>query len=213
MMTPYNATERIDRIHDWMAQTREYGGLSALAVLLAGLAAIAGGGLLAAGMPARTREEAFLDVWGAVFAFSVFCNLALIIRKAQRAGVAMWTRLSKTVLYAVAPGLAGGAVVTFAMARAGAVSLLPGTWMVMYGCALLAVRFFMPPALRVIGMLFLTTGAIVFAMFPGEAALHPAVMAGPFGCYHLLFALLLRRGAPAADAVSRSPCEFDAGST
>ena len=63
--------------------------------------------------------------------------------------------------------------------------------MVMYGCALLAVRYFVPSAAGVIGLLFLTTGAFVFAAFPGPAALHPGVMAVPFGGYHVLFAALL----------------------
>ncbi len=116
----------------------------------------------------------------------------------------MWTRLTRTALYAVAPGVAGGAVITLAAVHAGATGLLPGIWMVMYGCALLAVRFFMHEHVSLIGMLFLTTGAFVFAMFPGAAGLHPAVMAVPFGGYHLLFAALLRfRQARAAQAARR----------
>jgi hypothetical protein len=198
LMNRTEAAERLDQIRDWMAQTRQYEGLSSLAVCMAGLAACLGGVLLALDVLPLERKQAFLAVWGGVFAFALLCNLCLIIVKARRNGVAWWGRLSRTVLYAVAPGVAGGGVVTFALVHAGAVDLLPCVWMVMYGCTLLAVRFFTPTSVGLIGMLFLTTGALVLVLFPGPEALHPAVMAAPFGGYHLLFGTLLRRRQPSA---------------
>jgi vacuolar-type H+-ATPase subunit I/STV1 len=64
--------------------------------------------------------------------------------------------------------------------------LLPGIWMLLYGCGALAMSFFAPLSILVLGVAFVVAGMIALLFFPGREVL---TMALGFGGIHLAYGL------------------------
>jgi len=207
------AIERLEDIRDWMARSSRYEGIPGSAQILAGCLAAFGAAALGCGWVPLSPEMAFLAIWGGVFFVFVAVNLSLAALRARSRGEPVASRLAGTVLFALAPNLVGGGVLTLVLLEAGAMKFVPGAWMVLYGCALLAARFFAPRAVGLLGLVFFLSGGVAL-VFLQEYAMHPATMAVPFAGYHIAFGLYLlaraRRaphGAPSAaeEAVGAAP--------
>jgi len=186
-----DALQRLEEIHAWMARGSRYEGISGSAQILAGCLAAFGSAVLGCGWVPLERETAFLAIWGGVFFVFIAANLLLTALRARSRAEPVVSRLAGTVLFAVAPNLVGAGVITLVLLRAEETARLPGVWMVLYGCALLAARFFAPRAVGVLGLVFFFTGVFVLLLLPATYALHPATMAVPFAGYHILFGLYL----------------------
>jgi hypothetical protein len=201
LLSEAEALEALGEIHGWMSRASCYRNLSGPAAIAAGLSAVAGAALLSLGWGPRPPELAFCAVWGSVFAFSVAVNLALIARKASQRGEAVLSRLGRTVLASLAPGFLAGGIMTWVLASRGLWELVPGAWMLLYGCAVLAARFFSPRGSGWLGLSFLALGTFTLLAI-GDRALSPWVMAGSFGLLHVVFGLHLVRQERAAGGAS-----------
>ena len=69
---------------------------------------------------------------------------------------------------------------------------LPGTWLVLYGCALLAASMPANRALAGVGGLFVAVGLVTYALPP---AWHMLALGAGFGGLHLAFGVVLGRRA------------------
>ena len=168
-------------------RSTRYSTFSALSGFLAGAAALAGSGLCGVfpdfvGADPR-NQMSFVGVWGAVLAVAAVSQILLTAMKARARGEAVWTPIARTAFSALlGPGLAGfaGSVVFI---QTGRWELLPGLWLLLYGCGLWAVSFFAPLFLRTLGVTFMLLGLCAW-LKPEMAAL---CLGLGFGGLHLVF--------------------------
>ena len=113
-------------------------------------------------------------------------------RRPPRRGHARYLGPVRKFLLCLCPALLAGAVLTFVLWHAALESLLPGTWLLLYGCAVLsASTVTIASTMRLIcimGALFVVLGSVAFALPP---AAHTAVLGAGFGALHIVFGLLL----------------------
>ena len=115
-------------------------------------------------------------------------------REAAQSGHARYLGPVRKFLLCLCPALFAGAVLTGVLWRAGLVSLLPGTWLLLYGCAVLsASTVTIASTMRLIGImgaLFVALGCLAFV---SPARMHTALLGVGFGVLHIVFGLLVGR--------------------
>ncbi len=150
-----------------------------------GLVAVGGIGLLASWMAASVGVAADLRVWVPAALLSVSVAMGANAWKARRSGESAWTGAFRKIAWVITPVLAAGAVLTVALARAGAEPLLPGTWLALYGAGITAGGIFSVRAIRALGIVLLGLGATAL-LAPGAGL---ALLAVGFGGLHLAVGL------------------------
>ncbi len=88
------------------------------------------------------------------------------------------------------PGLFAGAVLTLIEWRAGNVSAIPGTWLLLYGCALVSASAPTARIVGVLGALFVALGLIAFWL---PESLQLLALGVGFGGLHLIFGVWMGR--------------------
>jgi hypothetical protein len=181
------ALRALSDIRSAIDRSTRYSTFSALSGYLAGIAAIVGSGVcgmypdLVGAQPRHGLR--FVAVWAIVFVIAALSQTILTALKARRRGEAIWTPIARTAFAALlGPGLAGvaGSIVFVQTERW---DLLPGVWLLFYGCGLWSVSFFAPLFLRVLGVGFLALGLGAW-LNPDAAALWLGL---GFGGLHLIF--------------------------
>jgi len=181
------ALRALAEIREVIDRTARYSTFSALSGFLAGGAALAGSGVcgifpgFVGTQPGQGMN--FLAVWCGVLIFAAVSLLVLTAVKAQQRGEALWTPIARTAFAALlGPGLAGVAgSAVFVQTEQWA--LLPGLWLLLYGCGWWSVSFFAPLFLRVLGAVFMLLGLCAW-LHPAQAALWLGL---GFGGVHLVF--------------------------
>ncbi|HET7133947.1 MAG TPA: hypothetical protein VFJ95_16945, partial [Gammaproteobacteria bacterium] len=174
---------------DAMAHAGAFTSVSGAGTIGAGVVGIAAA---AAASPASigAAPSRFLAVWIAAAVAAGAVSGIAIHRKARRAGQSLVAGPARRFTLAFLPALAAGAVLTAAFTAAGAVSLLPGTWLSVYGAAIAAGGALSVRPVPVMGCAFIVLGALCFAL-PPEAQRY-ALGAG-FGGLHLSFGYHIMR--------------------
>lgn len=168
-----------------------YSTFSALSGFIAGGVALAGSGgcgLLPGFVGANpSRGMSFVAVWSGVLVVAAIALAILTWIKARQRGEAVWTPIARTAFTALlGPGLAGVAA-SVVLVQNGKYELLPGVWLLFYGCGLWSVSFFAPMFLRVLGIAFVAVG--LCAWWKTEWA---ALWLGlGFGALHWVFSLIV----------------------
>lgn len=167
------------------------------AVAVPGTAGIAMGvvGLAAAGLaslPALTTH--WLLIWLTASGLGAGLGVVLIARHRSGAGLPLYRGPARRFVLCLGPALLAGAVLTVALYNAGEVRLIPGTWLLLYGSAVLSATLLTAPVMmRLIGTmggLFVLLGAVAYVL---PFAWHNLVLGGGFGLLHLIFGLLIGR--------------------
>lgn len=136
----------------------------------------------------------WLEIWIAAAVLASLFGGALVARQAaQRAGTLISTPLRKFAL-CLCPALLGGAVLTFALWQAGMERLIPGTWLLLYGCAIIPASTVTNAInLRIIGSMgaiFALLGILAFMLPPSS---HTLTLGIGFGALHLIFGVIIGR--------------------
>ena len=192
MQETRDVEQTLATIRRLMERGRQYEAITARGALLAGLAALAA----SAGLWtwARHDHRAFLLTWLAVAAAAASWTLVAALRHSRRTGASWISAQARSVGLAVLPAYVVAAVLTVLLAPAHP-WLLPPTWMLLHGTAVLATWYHAPPRLVRLGVAFLVVGAAL-----AFVDLDPHVeMALGFGVLNLLHALVARRRPDAAD--------------
>src|ERR1700691_3602449 len=117
---------------------------------------------------------------------------ALMAREAAQSGHARYLGPVRKFLLCLCPALFAGAVLTGVLWHAGMVTLLPGTWLLVYGCAVLsASTVTIPSTMRLIaimGALFVALGSLAFVL---PAQTHTLILGIGFGALHIVFGILV----------------------
>jgi hypothetical protein len=183
------AADNLRFIRDTMAHAGAFTSVSGAAMMATGglglAAAVAAPPVMLATDPGR-----FLLTWISVAMVSAAVSSVAIGRKANRAGQSLVTGPARRFGLAFAPALVAGAVLTCALATSGQQALLPGMWLTLYGAAITAGGAFSVRPVPVMGCVFMTLGALCFALPPASQRY---VLAAGFGGVHLIFGYHITR--------------------
>jgi hypothetical protein len=153
-------------------------------VFMGAVALVAAALSLAPGLP--VARESWPLVW--LLAAAVACpgNVWFLVRKARRQGLSLLRGRGPGFLLGLCPPLVAGALLTAVLWRAGRVDLLPETWLLAYGAAVMTGGAFSIPVVPVLGAAFMLLGAVAAA---SAASWGIPLLAVGFGGLHLAFGL------------------------
>jgi hypothetical protein len=152
-------------------------------------------GLLAA-LAASTAQLAprWPAIWMIAGATAFLVGGALMARETALSGHARYLGPVRKFLLCLFPTLFAGVVLTAVLWHAGMIDLLPGTWLLLYGCAVLsASTVTIPSTMRLIaimGSLFVVLGSLAFVL---PAHTHTLILGVGFGALHIVFGTLIGR--------------------
>ncbi len=147
--------------------------------------------LAAAAFASRAATpEAWLAIWLAAALLAVAVGALAMARKARRSETPLFTGPARRFLLTLTPPLAAGAILTFALERAGRVDLLPGVWLLLYGTAVVTGGAMSVRPVLAMGALFMILGA---ASLASPSAWGTAYLAAGFGGLQILFGILIWR--------------------
>jgi hypothetical protein len=143
-----------------------------------------------ASLPRGARH--WLEIWLVAAAIAFALGGAMMAREAAQSGHARYLGPVRKFLLCLCPALFTGAVLTFVLWRVGATNLIPGAWLLLYGCAVLsASTVTIARTMRLIcimGVLFMLLGMLAFA---APSRTHTLILGMGFGALHTVFGLLL----------------------
>ena len=138
----------------------------------------------------QPTESRWLVVWLCEAALALALGAFASDRKARRAGHALFEGPGRRFLFGLVPPLLAGALLTAALARSGAVAVLPGLWLLLYGAAVVTGGAFAVRIVPVMGSAFMFLGAVALL---GPAAWGNVLLAVGFGGLHVAFGYVIAR--------------------
>jgi hypothetical protein len=139
---------------------------------------------------AQPTVEAWLLVWVLEAVLAVAIGAVAIRRKARRATLPVLSGAGRKFVLSFLPPAVAGAVLTVALWRTGADSLLPGTWLLLYGAAVVTAGTFSVRIVPVMGICFMVLGVFALLVMPAAGDLW---MAAGFGGLQVLFGTTIAR--------------------
>ncbi|MDB6083905.1 MAG: hypothetical protein JWN43_1786 [Gammaproteobacteria bacterium] len=134
----------------------------------------------------------WLEIWLVAAAVAFALGAAMMAREAAQSGHARYLGPVRKFLLCLCPALLAGAALTFVLWRDGRTTLIPGMWLLLYGCAVLsASTVTIARTMRLIcimGALFMLLGVAAFAAPP---AMHTLILGVGFGVLHTVFGILI----------------------
>jgi hypothetical protein len=130
----------------------------------------------------------WLLVWIAGGVVAVVIGAATMIHKSQRTA-SLTSPVSRKFALAFAPSLFAGALLTASLYTAGVSPLIPGMWLILYGCAIIAGGAWSVSLVPVMGACFIALGTI--SLYAQTAP--DLLLAAGFGGLHIAFGLLIAR--------------------
>lgn len=113
-----------------------------------------------------------------------------MVRKAAAGETPIGSKPGRRFVLAYTPPILAGALLTVALYRAGLTTLLPGTWLLLYGVAVVTGGALSVPVVPVMGACFLVVGAVALFAPAGWGNL---LMAIGFGGIHIGFGVWIAR--------------------
>jgi hypothetical protein len=131
-----------------------------------------------------------LGVWIAAAILAPAVMLFAIVRKARKAHMPLLSGPARKFVLSFSPPMLVGALLTIVLYRAGLSTIIPGTWLLLYGTAVVAGGAFSVKIVPVMGFFFMLAGTIaVFA----PPAWNDWIMAAAFGGLHIGFGIPIAR--------------------
>jgi hypothetical protein len=130
----------------------------------------------------------WLAVWLMAAATASGVGGIIMARQSSRQGSTLLGAPARKLVLCLAPGLFAGAVLTVVEYRSGELHAIPGTWLLMYGCALISTSATTTRIVGVLGALFALLALFAFAL---PDSLQTLVLATGFGALHVIFGLLI----------------------
>ena len=175
-------------------------GTAGLAMGVIGIAAAA-----ASAIPAGAGG--WIGIWITAAMLAAVAGGVVIARQSSRGALLLYSGPARKFLACLLPALLAGALLTIVLIRAHEIRLLAGTWLLLYGCAVLSASIMTAAGaarlVAALGALFMLLGALAFAL---PLSFHNLLLGAGFGLLHLLFGFLIgRAGAAQARAEEDDP--------
>lgn len=181
-----HAAENLVFIRDAMERAASFTAVPGWGGVVMGLvgvaAAIIGG--------AQETPRAWLVTWIAAAVVAVVVGLFSMLLKAREAGLPFFSRPARQFAFSYSPAIVAGALLTGVLVRAGLYSLLPGTWLLLYGAGVVAGGTFSVRVVPLMGILFFFLGAIALFIAP---AFGNVCLGIGFGALHIVFGAIIAR--------------------
>lgn len=139
---------------------------------------------LAAEQPTPGR---WLAVWLVAALLAAAIGLWTMVRKARRLEVPLVTGAGRKFVLGLLPPILVGAILTAALLDAGAGSLVPAVWLLLYGTGIVAAGAFSVPVVPLQGLAFLILGMAAL-LVPAAGDL---LLGLGFGVVNLVFGLVI----------------------
>jgi hypothetical protein len=154
------------------------------------------------GLAAATlcAQEPFRSEWVLIWLIAAVAGAvtgAVVIAACDSlAGHWRWSGAVWSIFARLMPALCAGALLTLVLCAAGLTWMLPGTWLLLYGCALMYLSGVAARGLglALLGILFAALAVLAFALPPSKGLM---LLGLGFGELHLLHGVLSLRFAPA----------------
>jgi hypothetical protein len=191
-----HALDNIRYIRETMERAGSFTAVPGWGGIVMGLTAV--GAAVAANW--APSDQSWLGVWlseglVAIIVGVVAMRLKAIRLRSEAAGLPLWSAPARKFVFSFVPPLLVGAVLTLALWHAGAVSTIPGVWLMLYGTGVITGGAFSVPVVPVMGACFLAEGAL--AMFApsafGARAWGNFWLGAGFGGLHIIFGSIIAR--------------------
>jgi hypothetical protein len=180
------AADHLRYIRETMERAAEFTAVPGWGGVAMGLTALA-----AAFVASRqATPRAWLGVWLVEALIAVAIAAPTAATKAHRANSALFSGPGRKFLLSFAPPIVAGGLLTYALFQAGAVSILPGVWLLLYGTAIVTGGAFSVRVVPIMGLCLMLFGA---AALLAPAAWGDAFMAAGFGVVQIAFGLWIAR--------------------
>lgn len=137
-------------------------------------------------------KEYWLQVWITAAIAGFVLGGALVIRQTTRRGLGLHSAPVRKFLLCLCPPLLAGAALTFTLRHAGVEELIPGTWLLLYGCAVLSASTVTGALnLRLIGSMGGVFAALGLVALVAPQTSHSLLLGAGFGILHLIFGILI----------------------
>ena len=140
--------------------------------------------------PRQPTLMRWLAVWLATAAVSLIVSGWAMVRKARATGVPLFSGPGRKLFLSFMPPMVVGALLTAIFVQASMLSALRGSWLLLYGTAVVTGGAFSVSIVPVMGLCFMALGAV--ALF-APAAWGPWLLGAGFGGLHIVFGIIIAR--------------------
>jgi hypothetical protein len=136
----------------------------------------------------QTGETRWMAVWAGAAAVALSIGIAAASLKSHRMKLPLFSGPGRKFIAGFTPAMLAGAVLTLALWRSGTHALLPGTWLAVYGAAVVSGGGNSVRVVPLMGGCFMALGAIglVFPNLSGDV-----LLAAGFGGIHIIFGTVI----------------------
>jgi len=174
------AADHLRYIRETMESAAEFTAVPGWGGVTMGMTAL-GAAVLAA---RQTSPLGWVAIWLAEAFVAVAIAAPAAATKARRANSSLFSGPGRKFVLSFAPPIVVGALLTVALFHLGAVSALPGVWLLLYGTAIVTGGAFSVRAVPIMGMCLMALGAA--ALF-APASWGNLFMAAGFGLVQIAF--------------------------
>src|SRR5918994_423647 len=180
------AMDNLRYIRETMERASAFTGISGW-----GQVAIGGTALISALIASRQSSfHIWLAVWIAEAVVSLLIAGWSMDRKARTAQMPLLSGPGRKVAFSLSPPLFVGGLLTVVLYQAGLISAIPGVWLLLYGTGVVTGGMFSVTIVPIMGLCFMTLGAIT--LFSNPAFANWFLAAG-FGGLHIVFGVIIAR--------------------
>src|SRR6266850_4613315 len=180
------AMDNLQYIRETMERATAFTGISGWGQVAIGVTA-----LVAALISAQQKTfKGWLAIWVAEVIIALLIAGWSIDRKARAAKLPLLSGPGRKVAFSLSPPIFAGGLMTVVLYRAGLTSAIPGLWLLLYGTGVVTGGMFSVSVVPIMGLCFMSLGAIAF-LAPPEFA--NWFMAAGFGGLHIVFGVVIAR--------------------
>ena len=144
--------------------------------------------LMAAWMSAQhISATSWLMVWTSAAGMALLIGIVGAALKSRRFNLALWSGPGRKFVAGFAPAMLAGAVLTVVLFRAGIGGFLPGTWLLLYGAAILSAGHSSVRVVPLMGACFMLVGSAALFLH----GWNDLFLAAGFGGLHIVFGTVI----------------------